>query len=142
MDETVVRCPFCVLDNDFRPMLPTASGCYSCTGCGHLTVPSNQKFLCPCRRCTSLRARVASLLSRNCGARKSNLFLLPSCFPLGALMASHVGQSLQEVATKIFLCVRDMDRLYVSVFSANPACHAVGSNSRGSSDGGGRRLVR
>jgi hypothetical protein len=60
MDETIVRCPFCVLDNDFRPMVSTASGCYACTSCGHLTVPSDQKFLCPCGRCTSLRARVAS----------------------------------------------------------------------------------
>jgi hypothetical protein len=60
MDEIIVRCPFFVLDNDFRPMLSTASGCYACTSCGHLAMPGDHNFQCPCGRCTSLRARVAS----------------------------------------------------------------------------------
>jgi hypothetical protein len=60
MDEIIVRCPFCVLDNGFRPMLSTTSGCYGCTSCGHLAIPDDHNFQCPCGRCTGLRARVAS----------------------------------------------------------------------------------
>ena len=60
MDETIVRCPFCVLDNDFRPMPSIAGGCYACTSCGHLTAPGDSEFQCLCERCTSLRARVTA----------------------------------------------------------------------------------
>lgn len=60
MEEIIVRCPFCVLDNDFRPMLSIARDRYTCTSCGHITVPRDQGFQCQCGRCTHLRARVTS----------------------------------------------------------------------------------
>src|SRR5690349_2044863 len=58
MDEAVVRCPFCVLDNEFRPMVPGAEGRYVCASCGHVSAPQNKDFHCQCGRCMSLRACV------------------------------------------------------------------------------------
>ena len=54
MDD-IVRCPYCVLGDNFRPMLERP-GWYVCERCGHTILPYDREFLCKCRRCQQLRA--------------------------------------------------------------------------------------
>jgi hypothetical protein len=54
----VVRCPFCVLDNDFRAMIDVTGGAaeiFYCTSCRHLirTVGAGQ---CLCENCRANQA--------------------------------------------------------------------------------------
>ena len=63
MTVSVVRCPFCVLGYEFRPMVEHPDGKFVCNKCGHLAIPSDNKFECACWRCLELRA----LYSRRCG---------------------------------------------------------------------------
>jgi hypothetical protein len=51
----VVRCPYCVLGDEFRPMAGAGSGRFVCAKCGHLAVPDDQNFACHCRKCDELR---------------------------------------------------------------------------------------
>jgi transposase-like protein len=41
---TVVRCPYCVLDDEFRAMVARLGGRFVCNKCGHSAVPSEQGF--------------------------------------------------------------------------------------------------
>lgn len=51
-----VRCPYCVLGDEFRAMTADNSdGRYICAKCGHLATPSDGKFLCLCVKCAALR---------------------------------------------------------------------------------------
>jgi hypothetical protein len=54
MAEQIVRCPYCVLGEDFRPMLPRAEGCFICRKCGHTSIPENPEFKCFCLKCNEL----------------------------------------------------------------------------------------
>jgi hypothetical protein len=36
MAEQIVRCPYCILGDDFRPMLPKPGGWFICQKCGEL----------------------------------------------------------------------------------------------------------
>ena len=47
----IVRCPYCVLGNGFRPMLPKQDGWFICQKCGHTVMPSNPDFKCFCQKC-------------------------------------------------------------------------------------------
>lgn len=58
MDAPIVRCPFCVAENDFRRMRLVEGGRYACVACWHVTEPKNKDFECQCVRCIGLRARV------------------------------------------------------------------------------------
>ena len=51
----VVRCPYCVLGDEFRPMTDAGSGRFFCTKCGHLAVPADKNFECHCQKCDELR---------------------------------------------------------------------------------------
>src|SRR6266545_7465445 len=42
----VVRCPYCVSGDHFRPMTADGTGRYVCAKCGHLAVPGDQNFVC------------------------------------------------------------------------------------------------
>jgi len=52
---TVVRCPFCVLGDEFRAMTGSGTGKFVCTKCGHLAMPDDRNFACRCRSCEELR---------------------------------------------------------------------------------------
>jgi DNA-directed RNA polymerase subunit RPC12/RpoP len=57
-----VRCPFCVLGGEFRPMVSDVDG-YICNNCGHTTHPTESEYKCHCPNCRTLvsaRALVAS----------------------------------------------------------------------------------
>ena len=47
----VVRCPYCVLGDDFRRMLPRAEGWFICQKCGHTAMPGEPEFRCFCQKC-------------------------------------------------------------------------------------------
>jgi len=50
----IVRCPYCVLGNDFRPRLPRPQGWFICPKCGHTRMPDNPDFKCICQKCGKL----------------------------------------------------------------------------------------
>jgi hypothetical protein len=54
--EMAIRCPYCVLGYEFRPMVAHADGKFVCNKCGHLAIPSDNNFECACWRCLELRA--------------------------------------------------------------------------------------
>jgi|HubBroStandDraft_4_1064222.scaffolds.fasta_scaffold253955_1 hypothetical protein len=56
MAEPVVRCPYCIVGDGFKPMATNATGRFICTKCGHLTIPDVQDFKCFCWHCAQLRA--------------------------------------------------------------------------------------
>jgi hypothetical protein len=47
MAEQVVRCPYCVLGDHFRPMLQRPEW-YVCEQCGHTMIPDDPEFKCSC----------------------------------------------------------------------------------------------
>lgn len=49
-----VRCPYCVLGVEFRPMIAHVNGTYICNKCGHTTRPSDSEYRCGCRNCRKL----------------------------------------------------------------------------------------
>ena len=63
MTERLVRCPYCVVGNDFRPMISLADGSFVCSKCAHLETPGNKDLKCHCSRCIEFR----SLGFRRCG---------------------------------------------------------------------------
>jgi hypothetical protein len=50
----IVRCPYCVLADEFRPMLRVRGGWFFCEKCGHAVVPGNIEFRCHCQKCVEL----------------------------------------------------------------------------------------
>jgi hypothetical protein len=52
---TVVRCPYCISGDEFRPMAALSDGRFVCRQCGHLAIPSDKSFECACRKCFELR---------------------------------------------------------------------------------------
>ena len=63
MNETMVRCPYCVLGDVFRPMVAHPDGRFICAQCGHLANPYEANFECSCPKCLDLR----TLNYRRCG---------------------------------------------------------------------------
>lgn len=51
---TTVRCPYCVLGLEFRPMVAHVDGRYICNRCGHTTRPCDATYDCHCTRCVKL----------------------------------------------------------------------------------------
>ena len=54
MAEQIVRCPYCVLGDDFRPMLPRSGGWFVCPNCIHIAAPEKPEFKCSCKKCREL----------------------------------------------------------------------------------------
>ena len=53
MTEKLVRCPYCVAGDEFRPLLHRP-GSYVCEECGHMVIPDDPDFKCPCENCLEL----------------------------------------------------------------------------------------
>ena len=51
----VIRCPYCVLGLDFRPMTAHKDGRFVCEQCGHTVRPEETAYLCSCCRCRRLK---------------------------------------------------------------------------------------
>jgi hypothetical protein len=48
--QLIVRCPYCVLADDFRPMLERP-GWFICQQCGHTILRHDPDFKCRCQNC-------------------------------------------------------------------------------------------
>jgi hypothetical protein len=57
MANLIVRCPYCLQGNEFRPMLQRPTW-FVYEKCGHVEIPDDPDFRCSCRRCVELN-RVA-----------------------------------------------------------------------------------
>jgi hypothetical protein len=49
--EPIIRCPYCRLGNEFRPMTLRIEGWLQCENCGHNTMPMDPEFKCTCSKC-------------------------------------------------------------------------------------------
>jgi len=56
MNPRVVRCPYCVLGVQFRPMVPHLGEWFMCEKCGHLSLGDGTSFNCSCQRCGELNS--------------------------------------------------------------------------------------
>lgn len=56
MNSKVVRCPYCVLGVQFRPMEARLDGRFVCEKCGHVSFPERTSFQCSCYRCGELNS--------------------------------------------------------------------------------------
>lgn len=54
MAEQIVRCPYCVLGDQFRSMLQRP-GWLICEQCGHVAIPEDPDFRCSCRNCPKVK---------------------------------------------------------------------------------------
>lgn len=54
-----VRCPYCVDDNDFRPMIEISDNQHICKKCGHIVSLSEFSFVCGCIKCLQLRGELS-----------------------------------------------------------------------------------
>jgi hypothetical protein len=59
MSDEIVRCPYCVLGGEFRPMVQQSEEWFVCLGCVHMATPGNPHRKCPCARCNEVK-RMAS----------------------------------------------------------------------------------
>lgn len=64
MSQEIVRCPYCVLDSEFRPMFRRSRTSYVCATCGHKAIPDEPHLKCSCSRCRQL-IRLANRISRD-----------------------------------------------------------------------------
>lgn len=55
-DAIVVRCPYCVSGDKFRPMAAVSHGAYVCKKCGHMTMPKRTDFKCHCPKSAEMRS--------------------------------------------------------------------------------------
>ena len=55
----IVRCPYCVLGSEFRPMIRHLDGRYICDKCGHTACPKNPAYGCQCETCLKYRISFA-----------------------------------------------------------------------------------
>jgi phage FluMu protein Com len=77
MSEEIVRCPYCVTDSEFRPMLPrTTKKGFFCRGCGHLAMPDDPYLKCSCSRCRDIN-RIAIRCRSSEGVRRRETMDIP-----------------------------------------------------------------
>jgi ribosomal protein S27AE len=60
----VIRCPYCTLGLDFRPMTAHKDGRFVCEQCGHTVRPEEMVSLCSCYKCLTLNDASARLGNR------------------------------------------------------------------------------
>ena len=51
MHEPLLRCAYCRLGNEFRPLIIRAEGWLQCESCGHNAMPLDPEFKCKCASC-------------------------------------------------------------------------------------------
>jgi hypothetical protein len=51
MHEPILRCAYCRLGNEFRPLIIRAEGWLQCESCGHNAMPLDPAFKCKCASC-------------------------------------------------------------------------------------------
>ena len=51
MLEEIVRCPYCVQDSEFRPMVQRSGEWFLCVSCGHTATSDDPYAKCPCPKC-------------------------------------------------------------------------------------------
>jgi hypothetical protein len=56
MPETLPRCPYCRVGNEFRPLVTRAEGWLQCENCGHNAMPLDPEFKCTCSNCAAAQA--------------------------------------------------------------------------------------
>lgn len=71
MSQEIVRCPYCVLGDEFRPMFRQSKKKFLCVSCGHTAKPEEPYSKCACPRCIEL-ARLASVHRNSEDLRKSH----------------------------------------------------------------------
>ena len=54
MPQEIIRCPYCVLDSEFRPMFGKSAKLFVCLSCGHTATPDEPHEKCPCPRCCQM----------------------------------------------------------------------------------------
>ena len=62
MPQEIVRCPYCVLGNEFRPMFCSTNRRakkFVCINCGHASTPDGPYSRCTCPKCQEM-TRLAS----------------------------------------------------------------------------------
>jgi hypothetical protein len=62
--QLVIRCPYCALGWDFRPLTPHQDGRFVCEKCGHTVRPGEIAYLCTCRKCLRLNDAAIRLENR------------------------------------------------------------------------------
>ena len=56
MSEEIVRCPYCVMDSEFRLMLrQPRRKWFVCVSCGHTATPDDPYSKCSCSRCLEMK---------------------------------------------------------------------------------------
>lgn len=61
MSDEMVRCPYCVMESEFRPMLRqailrrTRRKWFVCVSCGHTATPDDPYAKCSCSRCSEMK---------------------------------------------------------------------------------------
>jgi len=46
-----IRCPYCLVGIEFRPMIAYKDGRFICRDCGHTVCPGFPEYMCACRSC-------------------------------------------------------------------------------------------
>lgn len=54
MTDQLLRCPYCVLGNEFGPMTHRSEGWFICLKCGHTVRHEDPGFKCFCKKCSEL----------------------------------------------------------------------------------------
>jgi len=49
-----IRCPYCVDRDEFKIMIMRPTH-FVCEKCGHIAVPTNPTYECPCPKCKQLK---------------------------------------------------------------------------------------
>jgi hypothetical protein len=49
--DLIIRCRYCRVGNEFRPMVTRAEGWLQCESCGHNAMPLDPEFKCVCSKC-------------------------------------------------------------------------------------------
>jgi hypothetical protein len=49
--EPIIRCPYCRVEDEFRPMVTRIEGWLQCENCGHNAMPLDPEFRCSCSKC-------------------------------------------------------------------------------------------
>jgi hypothetical protein len=50
----ILRCPYCLLEDKFRPLIVRENGIFICNNCGHSLSPSDEYYECRCYKCSEI----------------------------------------------------------------------------------------